>query len=261
MADVSATLRLWSATAASNAPTGGTTIGTGLDDNLREIQAVLRKYLASPASNMASASTVNLAVADGFYIQITGVTTITALGTESAGIQYLLRFADALTLTHNATSLILPGTANITTAAGDLALMISEGSGNWRCVNYQRLAGIATADIAAAQITAAKLDGAQSGSAPIFGARAWANFAGATGTKAGSGNIGAVTRTAAGNYTVNFTTNMANTSYAVVVSASRAGNLISASADSRAVGSFRVITFDQTNALVEATEVSFVVLQ
>jgi hypothetical protein len=141
MADISSTLRLWSATPASNNPAGGTTIGTGLDDNLREIQAVIRKYMASTGSNMASASTVDLATADGFYIQITGVTTITAFGTESAGIHYLLRFAGILTLTHNATSLILPGGKNITTAAGDMALMVSEGSGNWRCAAFQKASG------------------------------------------------------------------------------------------------------------------------
>lgn len=136
MADVSSSLRLWSATEASNGPAGTATIGAGLDDNLRTIQAVVRKFMASAGTAMASASTVDLSTADGYYIQITGTTTITALGTESAGIQYLLRFAGALTLTHNATSLILPGGANITTAAGAMALVISEGSGNWRMIYY-----------------------------------------------------------------------------------------------------------------------------
>jgi hypothetical protein len=42
MADVSSNLYQWSTTAASNNPAGSTTIGTGLDDNLREIQAVVR---------------------------------------------------------------------------------------------------------------------------------------------------------------------------------------------------------------------------
>jgi hypothetical protein len=85
---------------------------------------------------MASASTVDLSTADGFYVNITGTTTITGLGTESAGVHYLLKFAGILTLTHNATSLILPGGASITTGAGDVAWMISEGSGNWRCAFY-----------------------------------------------------------------------------------------------------------------------------
>lgn len=42
MADVSSNLYQWSVTPASNNPAGSTTIGTGLDDNLREIQAVVR---------------------------------------------------------------------------------------------------------------------------------------------------------------------------------------------------------------------------
>lgn len=137
MADIAAAFRSWSATAASNAPAGGTVVGAGLAPNLRQIQATLRQYLASPASNMASATTVDLSTADGYYIAITGNTTITGFGTEGAGISYLLKFAGALTFTHNGTSLILPGAANITTAAGDLALMMSEGSGNWRCVMFQ----------------------------------------------------------------------------------------------------------------------------
>lgn len=42
MADVSSNMYQWSTTAASNSPSGTTSIGTGLDDNLREIQAVAR---------------------------------------------------------------------------------------------------------------------------------------------------------------------------------------------------------------------------
>jgi hypothetical protein len=85
---------------------------------------------------MVAASTVNLATADGFYINITGATAITSFGTEGAGISYLLKFASTPVITHNGTSLILPGAANITAAAGDLMLVVSEGSGNWRCAYY-----------------------------------------------------------------------------------------------------------------------------
>lgn len=74
---------------------------------------------------------------------------------------------------------------------------------------------IATADIANAAITAAKLDGAQSGSAPIYAARAWVNFNG-TGTVAirASGNVSSITDNGTGDYTVNFTTAMADANYA-----------------------------------------------
>ena len=53
----------------------------------------------------------------------------------------VVQFSGALTLTHNATSLILPGGASITTAAGDVAYFVSLGSGNWRCTGYQKANG------------------------------------------------------------------------------------------------------------------------
>ena len=87
---------------------------------------------------IASAATVNLAVATGETVHITGTTTITALGTVAAGVKRTLIFDGILTLTHNATSLILPLGVNIVTAANDVAVLLSEGSGNWRLVNYQR---------------------------------------------------------------------------------------------------------------------------
>jgi hypothetical protein len=56
-------------------------------------------------------------------------------------MRFILVFAGALTFTHNATSLILPGGANITTAAGDVAWVESLGSGNWKCLVYMPAAG------------------------------------------------------------------------------------------------------------------------
>lgn len=47
MADVDAFLRQWSTTVANNKPTGGTVIGAGLDDNLRQIQATIKLNLGS----------------------------------------------------------------------------------------------------------------------------------------------------------------------------------------------------------------------
>ena len=51
-------------------------------------------------------------------------------------------------------------------------------------------------------------------------ARAWVQFAGATGTIASSYNLSSVTRNSTGQYTVNFTTAMANANYAISVAAS-----------------------------------------
>ena len=92
-------------------------------------------------ADIASAGTTDLSTATGEFVDVTGTTTITALGTVAAGRRFILRFNGALTFTHNATSLIVPGAANITTASGDSAEVVSLGSGNWVCVRYTRANG------------------------------------------------------------------------------------------------------------------------
>lgn len=137
----------FSTTAGNNSPTGSESIGTSLDDYLRGYQAVTRLDLASKGADIASASpTTDLGAVGGLAHDITGTTAITAFGTVAAGVWKIIKFEDVLTLTHNATSLILPGGANIATANGDIAIVISEGSGNWRCVSYFRAANSPTQD-------------------------------------------------------------------------------------------------------------------
>jgi hypothetical protein len=67
----------------------------------------------------------------------------------------------------------------------------------------------------------AGLTGGQTGSAPLFAARAWVNFDG-TGTVAirASGNVSSITDNGTGDYTVNFTTAMPDANYCVVRSTS-----------------------------------------
>ncbi|WP_374382926.1 hypothetical protein [Dongia sp.] len=72
----------------------------------------------------------------GGYHLVTGTTSIAALWTgEAAGAEVELRFSAALTLIHNVGSLILPGGANVTATAGDVARFRCEGSNVWRCVS------------------------------------------------------------------------------------------------------------------------------
>ena len=90
---------------------------------------------------IASAATTDIGAATSNSVIVSGTTTITALGTIAAGAERVVQFSGALTLTHNATSLILPGGASITTAAGDVAYFVSLGAGNWRCTGYQKASG------------------------------------------------------------------------------------------------------------------------
>lgn len=103
--------------------------------------SVKKALNTAKATDIASAGSIDIGAADGNYINVTGTTAITALGTADAGIVRKLNFTGILTFTHNATSLILPGAANITTAVGDTAEMVSLGGGNWKCLVYQRADG------------------------------------------------------------------------------------------------------------------------
>lgn len=87
------------------------------------------------------ASAAALTLGDGNIFNVTGTTAITSIGTKGVGTIVFLRFTAALTLTHHATNLVLIGAANITTAAGDYAILEEYGVGTWRMVAYQRASG------------------------------------------------------------------------------------------------------------------------
>lgn len=111
--------------------------GTGTDT----ARAVTPAGLYPAYADVASATTTDIGAAATDKVRITGTTTITGFGTANAGIKRKIRFAAALTLTHNGTSLILPSAANITTVANDCCEAHSLGSGNWIVTNYQRADG------------------------------------------------------------------------------------------------------------------------
>jgi hypothetical protein len=82
-------------------------------------------------TDIASAATCDLGTLYTFRARITGTTTITSFGSQPNSFR-IVRFAGILTLTHNATSLILRNGANVVTAAGDVYIFASDASGNWR---------------------------------------------------------------------------------------------------------------------------------
>jgi hypothetical protein len=89
----------------------------------------------SKGADVASAGALTLG-ADGNFFDITGTTSITSIGTLGVGTIVALQFDAALTLTHHATDLILPGARNITTAVGDSAIFVEYASGDWKCLTY-----------------------------------------------------------------------------------------------------------------------------
>ena len=131
-------------------------------------------------------------------------------------------------LAEGASSSGVLGPANGGAGVANNAAMTVTGSGNFA---YTRTltgttnvtfptTGTIVSTASTAVVTAPMLNGAQTGSAPIYGARAWCVFNGATtGTNAptAGGNVSTVTRNSTGNYTINFTTAMPDANCAVVV--------------------------------------------
>lgn len=110
-----------------------------VDNAFRNLAGMLARFTGD--DTIVAATTTNLASVPGSYVSITGNTTITGFGTIKAGTIKYLKFTGTPTITYNATSMILPGALSITAAAGDTMIVVSEGSGNWRCLDYQRVSG------------------------------------------------------------------------------------------------------------------------
>lgn len=123
--------------AGSNSPAGTEVIGNSLDNYIRALSAIVRSTNAVSSATIASASTTDLASSDGERVTVTGTTTITSLGTGFAGCRREVVFSGALTLTHSG-NLVLPGAANITTAANDVLTFRCIASGQWALVAQSR---------------------------------------------------------------------------------------------------------------------------
>jgi hypothetical protein len=152
-------------------------------------------------ASVASATTTDLGAQISDLVLISGTTTITGFGTADAGRIVKVRHSGAALLTHNGTSLILPGAADITTAAGDTYEAESLGSGNWVVRAYQKASGLAVVSSVTSGPTfsaySASTQNPTSGVATkvVFGTEDWdtnSNFASST-----------FTPTVAGYYQVN----------------------------------------------------------
>ena len=101
-------------------------------------------------TSIASGSSVNLGSVLSHNALITGTTTITSFGSGATVYApiYMVTFAGSLTLTYNATSMILPGLTNITTHANGTATVQYLGSGNWQVLNYSDPSGVPQATMA-----------------------------------------------------------------------------------------------------------------
>ncbi len=114
----------------------GLAAGTGTGDSVRWEQL----FSQGVPLDIASAATVDIGAQNTCFLNVTGTTTITSLGSNYNGPRYL-KFTGALVLTYNATTLVIPGGSSILTAPGDIAVVIpkstTSGTPNgWQVVQY-----------------------------------------------------------------------------------------------------------------------------
>lgn len=94
---------------------------------------------AAAEVTVASATTADVLGTTSEFVAISGTTTITSFGTGATRKRFC-RATGAFNITHNGTSLICPGGADITTADGDTFILVADASSNVRIYHYQRAA-------------------------------------------------------------------------------------------------------------------------
>jgi hypothetical protein len=144
---------------------------------------------------VTAAGTTDIWSIVGDYVHVTGTTTITSFSTAPyAGAQRTLIFDGALTLTHNATTLVLPGGVNITTAANDRAIVRADTTANMIVVSYIPAAG--TGDFRTVQTFTA--NGTYTTPAGLRRAEVWLCSAGGAGGGSAATGAGQVSGGAGG---------------------------------------------------------------
>ena len=123
--------------ASSNFPTGTEAIGNSLDNYIRAGFAITRSTYAMASATIASASTTDLATADGESVRVTGTATINSFGTGYAGCKREVSFAGALTIV-NSSNIALPRGVNLSVVAEDVYTFRCTASGVWRLVSGWR---------------------------------------------------------------------------------------------------------------------------
>lgn len=137
-------------------------------------------------ANIASAATINLDTATGNAVDVTGTTAVTAI-TLADGAERTVRTTGILTWTNGA-SLVLPTSANITTAAGDYWTFRGYATGVVRMTGYQLASGLPLVVAPNPKIVV---------------------IAKATGTTLNKQyNVTSVVKNSTGSFTFNFTTNI-----------------------------------------------------
>ncbi len=184
----------------------------------------------SKGANVASATQPNIWAGDGDTLHITGTTTITDFtDAPRIGAWKKIIFDGILTFTHGS-GITLPGGANITTAAGDIAFIYADAVDAFRVV-YHRVDGQSIVGAIASQseqeagtsIVAAVTPGRQQFHPSAV--KGYVKFSLADDVIDNSYNVSSVADVGAGIGTINWDVNFSSADYAVCMGHRQGGDL------------------------------------
>lgn len=194
--------------------------------------------MAKTIGQLTQATT--LAPGDEFPIEQSGVTKRVAAsvvrgGLTDSNIDAAAAIAHTKLANITAGRVLLGNASNVPTATALTGDVTVSNTGVTAIGNSK----VVTAMITDANVTAAKLSGAQTGSAPIYGCRAWVNFDGTrneadTGASTNganvkiraNGNVASVLKNGDGDFTVTFTTALSDANFSAVATANLGNNLV-----------------------------------
>lgn len=230
---------LW--TTATNTNTNNTIVRRDDQGNFAG-NTITAVSFSGPLSGNASSATTAAQLTTGRTIAMTGDVSYTSPafnGTQNVTAAATIS-NDAVTFEkmQNSAAAGLSVVGRSTNSPGDFAEINAGTDGHVlrRSGTTLGFGQVAAAGIANGVISAEKLNGAQTGSAPIYGCRAWVNFDATKDASGGastantdrfiraSGNVTKVTKTATGTFQVFFTTAMQDANYVVTGMPDRDGS-------------------------------------
>ena len=136
-ADATSTAAVWLRIDAADLVTDTTPqLGGTLDTNGKQVR------FSKGADIAPSGGTLTLGT-DGNYFDVTGTAGVSTMTALAIGTVIKLHFDAALTLSHGASTIVLPGGVDITTAANDEAEFVQiSATPTWECTSYTRASGL-----------------------------------------------------------------------------------------------------------------------
>jgi hypothetical protein len=105
--------------------------GLGISGTTMSVDANLISTARWPTSALVAATTTDIGSEAAPIVTVSGNTGITSFGNQPNRFR-IVRFTGTPTITHNGTTLVLPGATNLAVTANSVHVFASDVSGNWR---------------------------------------------------------------------------------------------------------------------------------